>query len=836
MTNFFAAFLPQTRLLLATTVTLVRKTDDRDPRLSRGMSKTLFHHKGRYQLIKRSVSAFRVACTVASAAAGLTLFSSVAAAATYYVSPAGSDANNGVSPNTAWQTVARVNASAFQPGDQVLFQRGGQWHESLIASSSGTQTSPITFGDYGSGAKPKFWGSVVLTNSQFQAIGNGLYVYSIASPVYSVLANQAFFNYSFGQPASNISGSWSYANGQIMLSSPSSDPRFDGRVYSAVERDDVVYTNGQSHLVFNNLVVDESARYDDNGGYGFRVMNSQDVQLTNCEAYHAGKHHFGVINSTRFVGTNLVAAYAAPGQQSSGGASAYVTYGDTSTGLLSQTSEWHNISAANMDDPQDNTVYQSFLNHGATVTSVWLDGLKSYGAGTVLSNTDHPGAVAKMTGGLIQNARLEIDGSGAWVDGVELSGAQATIDVAASNTVLQNLLIHGTNLGSEWYQTAVLARGTNNLLRFSTIVMDPAAGSNSCIALLSAGANFQMYGNILLAPHRVFALWDEGLNLGTFTFAGFNFYTPGSTFAQFVGGAFQWVDTAFGQWQANGEDVGSLQGDPRFTDAANGNYRPLAGSPVIDAVPLVPSTLTTIPTDLAGNVRLQGAAYDMGAYESTGSVATVVAAATTTNLSLSNGTLMALVSATSGIPTGTISFYDGSNLLGTAQLSSGSASLAVSLTTTDAHVLTATFAGTANFAGSTSQAVSVAAVVVPVTTPPVTTPPVTTPPVTTPPVTTPVTTTPAQAYPILLTFPANLQTVSGTITATAAIGQTLDAAGSHLLVDGQFLDDHRVTSAPYVYSVDTTQLTVGAHTLQLWAHDISNTTLLSNTVTILVTR
>ena len=156
------------------------------------------------------------------------------AANTYYVSPSGNDANDGRSQNTPWQTVAKVNTTALQPGDTVLFQRNGQWHESLVASSSGAAGSPITFADYGSGAKPKFWGSVPLNNSQFQPLGGGIFAYNIGVPVYSVLANQNFFNYSFGQPAYNVAGSWSDIGGQLLINSPTSDPRYDGRVYSAV--------------------------------------------------------------------------------------------------------------------------------------------------------------------------------------------------------------------------------------------------------------------------------------------------------------------------------------------------------------------------------------------------------------------------------------------------------------------------------------------------------------------------------------------------------------------------------------------------------------------------
>src|SRR6478609_2967766 len=46
-------------------------------------------------------------------------------AAAYYVSPAGNDANDGRSPQTAWRTIARANGRNWNPGDALLFE-GGQ--------------------------------------------------------------------------------------------------------------------------------------------------------------------------------------------------------------------------------------------------------------------------------------------------------------------------------------------------------------------------------------------------------------------------------------------------------------------------------------------------------------------------------------------------------------------------------------------------------------------------------------------------------------------------------------------------------------------------------------
>jgi uncharacterized repeat protein (TIGR02543 family) len=84
----------------------------------------------------------------------LLLAEGVSSAATYYVSPSGNDAADGLSPATAWRTVAKVNNAALVPGDTVLFSRGGTWNERIQAQASGVSGMPITYGAYGSGTIP----------------------------------------------------------------------------------------------------------------------------------------------------------------------------------------------------------------------------------------------------------------------------------------------------------------------------------------------------------------------------------------------------------------------------------------------------------------------------------------------------------------------------------------------------------------------------------------------------------------------------------------------------------------------------------------------------------
>ena len=82
------------------------------------------------------------------------LASAAAVATTYYLDSAGgNDANDGVTPATAWQTLAKANDLKPQPGDKILFKRGGVWRGTLTAKS-GEEGHPVLYSSYGTGPKP----------------------------------------------------------------------------------------------------------------------------------------------------------------------------------------------------------------------------------------------------------------------------------------------------------------------------------------------------------------------------------------------------------------------------------------------------------------------------------------------------------------------------------------------------------------------------------------------------------------------------------------------------------------------------------------------------------
>lgn len=88
----------------------------------------------------------------------LLMFCGKAHATNYYVSNSGSNAANGLTQGTAWQTIGKVNSSSFSAGDSILFKCGDTWNEKLIIPSSGSVGNSIVFTSYGTGVKPLITG------------------------------------------------------------------------------------------------------------------------------------------------------------------------------------------------------------------------------------------------------------------------------------------------------------------------------------------------------------------------------------------------------------------------------------------------------------------------------------------------------------------------------------------------------------------------------------------------------------------------------------------------------------------------------------------------------
>ncbi len=113
--------------------------------------------------------------TTTTAAAPATTTSSSNGRVYYVDATLGSDANDGTSTSRPWKSLAKVHNTTFQPGDTILFKRGEIWRDNnlYIDKGAGTAGAPITFGAYGTGAKPEINGGVDLSSNAAWTQYNG---------------------------------------------------------------------------------------------------------------------------------------------------------------------------------------------------------------------------------------------------------------------------------------------------------------------------------------------------------------------------------------------------------------------------------------------------------------------------------------------------------------------------------------------------------------------------------------------------------------------------------------------------------------------------------------
>ncbi len=101
----------------------------------------------------------------------LTIVPIIVHAADYYISQLdGDDSNNGLTPSSSFQSLARVNSLNLLAGDRLLFKSGETWQGMLWPKGSGIQNNPIIISSYGNGERPKIDGdgyqaSILLYNA-----------------------------------------------------------------------------------------------------------------------------------------------------------------------------------------------------------------------------------------------------------------------------------------------------------------------------------------------------------------------------------------------------------------------------------------------------------------------------------------------------------------------------------------------------------------------------------------------------------------------------------------------------------------------------------------------
>jgi hypothetical protein len=379
-------------------------------------------------------------------------------AATYFISLNGDDARDGLTPATAWHSVAKVNGTKFSPGDEVRFQKGGVWFEPLKPGSSGEAGKPITFTSYGEGTAPVFDGGedvALISTTSFDAGGE----------VHAVLVDGAFLR-------PNLD--WKLNGAAMVLTKPLAG----GAKVRVIRRENLVNIQSLRHLVLRGLAVNATAKM--HGGYGFRIEMSEDILLEDCVAARGGKHHFGLINSTRIVLRRCHASHVMP-DQGGGGASAFVSYSDKRR--HGDTSRYEDCVVEDYRDATERGQYPAFVTHGEGIGEVVISGLNSKGAGVNFNNRES-GAALILINSTIEDADISLFGKACILEKVTITRGVLTLDGMANE--VRHCRLFGLNPGFKGYQAAIVNTGTGNVITDTEVTLDPASKPfNAALAIVN---------------------------------------------------------------------------------------------------------------------------------------------------------------------------------------------------------------------------------------------------------------------------------------------------------------------------------------------------------------
>nr|WP_321356797.1 LamG-like jellyroll fold domain-containing protein [uncultured Draconibacterium sp.] len=212
------------------------------------------------------------------------LLVNVSNATVYYVSASGNDANTGTSENQAWKTLSKVSSTSFSPGDQILFKRGDEWSGTITVTSSGSAGSPIIYGAYGSGEKPKIYGSEEITGWT-QHSGN-IYKASFNSSINQVFADNLKMNVARYPNEGYLDISSVQSSTQFTSNTLKSGINYEGATWFGRTRAWTAASQIVTSSSSQTITLDGAPRYDLNVGEGFFLMNKLEFLDSPGEWYY----------------------------------------------------------------------------------------------------------------------------------------------------------------------------------------------------------------------------------------------------------------------------------------------------------------------------------------------------------------------------------------------------------------------------------------------------------------------------------------------------------------------------------------------------------------------
>lgn len=181
-------------------------------------------------------------------------------AKTFYVKNSGSDAASGLDTTNAWQTISKVNASTFIPGDTIKFKSSQVFVGTIALSDSGSITAPIVITSYGGGrakinTNAKDTAGIIFTNKSNITI-RSLNFTGIFNPYAQTIADSSA-NYS-------LIHFWNLGNGKkknITIDSCNVSRNRGGGIYFSSYNIDSTIKGGFEDIFISNCNVDSVGHF-----------------------------------------------------------------------------------------------------------------------------------------------------------------------------------------------------------------------------------------------------------------------------------------------------------------------------------------------------------------------------------------------------------------------------------------------------------------------------------------------------------------------------------------------------------------------------------------------
>ena len=218
-----------------------------------------------------------------------------ARAARYYLdASSGDDARSGLTPENAWRTLEKVNATVFKPGDEILLKRSDRWQGTLHPLGSGTPEKPIRLGSYGNGPRPLLDGgpgSALLLHNQDAWVIEGLEMTNgkdSKQDALKIWAEPRRPHYSFiriGDVVARDAGASGIHVGEGTYGNYDDVVIEDCASYN--NQDSGIFIQGNDFAEVRGLAIRRSVAYS-NGWDGIKIYSGRDGVIEYCTAYRNG--------------------------------------------------------------------------------------------------------------------------------------------------------------------------------------------------------------------------------------------------------------------------------------------------------------------------------------------------------------------------------------------------------------------------------------------------------------------------------------------------------------------------------------------------------------------